>query len=298
MSDPSPTSQEAAPGAVSRRVVTADGTSLRIIERPGGDKIPFLLVHGLASNARLWDGVGARLAAAGHPSVAVDQRGHGESDKVDHGFDFDTLVTDLEAVIRTTLGHPVIVAGQSWGGNVVLELAAERPDLVAGVVCVDGGFIKLSEGFADWSSVERQLAPPRLSGMPVRDLEAGMRARLTSFPSAAIDAQLANFEVLDDGTVRQRLTFDRHMTILRFLWEHEPDELAGRVRQPVMVIAARGGGLGHADRMESFTGRLTRGSVVWMDAHHDMHAERPEDIGDLLVGFAPQVATETEGGAA
>jgi pimeloyl-ACP methyl ester carboxylesterase len=259
-----------------------------VILRPGGDQVPFLLVHGLASNARLWDGVGVRLAEAGHPSAAVDQRGHGESDKVDHGFDFDTLVADLETVIRRTFDRPVIVVGQSWGGNVVLELAAARPELVVGVVCVDGGFIKLSESFADWSAVERQLAPPRLGGMPAVDLEAGMRARLTGFPADGIDAQLANFEVLDDGTVRPRLTFDRHMTILRFLWEHDPDELSSRVHQPVLVIAATGGSPGHADRVTEFSGRLRRGSVVWMDAHHDMHAQRPEEIGELLGRFAAE----------
>ena len=37
---------------------------------------PWLLVHGLASNARLWDGVAWRLAQQGHPVVAVDPRPH------------------------------------------------------------------------------------------------------------------------------------------------------------------------------------------------------------------------------
>jgi len=46
---------------------------------------PFVLVHGLASNARLWDGVARRLAGAGHSSAAVDLRGHGRSDKPDTG---------------------------------------------------------------------------------------------------------------------------------------------------------------------------------------------------------------------
>ena len=298
MSEPRPPGPAPAKDFSSDLVVTPDGTSLRVVVRDRGEKIPYLLVHGLASNARLWDGVGLRLAEAGHPSVAVDQRGHGESDKVDHGFDFATLVTDLETVIRSTVGRPVIVAGQSWGGNVVLELAADRPDLVAGVVCVDGGFIKLSESFPDWSSVERQLAPPRLSGMAAVDLEAGMRAGLTGFPPAAIEAQLANFEILTDGTVRQRLSFDRHMTILRFLWEHDPDELSTRVHQPVMVIAALGGAPGHTERVQGFAGRLSRGSVVWMDAHHDMHAQRPEDIGDLLLRFADEVVTTPPGGGA
>jgi pimeloyl-ACP methyl ester carboxylesterase len=39
--------------------------AVREFEGQGGHGHPFLLVHGLASNARLWDGVARRLAAAG-----------------------------------------------------------------------------------------------------------------------------------------------------------------------------------------------------------------------------------------
>ncbi len=269
---------------------TEDGVTLRALARPGrAGCLPFLLVHGLASNARLWDGVGDGLAAAGHPSVAVDQRGHGESDKVD-GFDFATLCGDLAAVIAATVGGPVIAAGQSWGGNVVLELAARRPDLVAGVVCVDGGFIKVAEAFPEWETAQRTLAPPSVAGMTRDQLASVIRDGLADFPETGIAAQLANFEDLPDGTVRARLSRDRHMTILRFLWEHDPDALADRVTQPVLVIATEGGMPGKDGRVATFTGRLTRGSAVWMDAHHDVHAQHPEAVAQLLVEFAGSVA--------
>ena len=54
------------------------------------ERRPFLLVHGLSSNARTWDGVAAELSAAGHPVVAIDQRGHGRSEKppISAGYDF------------------------------------------------------------------------------------------------------------------------------------------------------------------------------------------------------------------
>jgi pimeloyl-ACP methyl ester carboxylesterase len=275
---------------LSLAVRTRDGIGLRVISRGDlrTDRIPFLLVHGLASNARLWDGVGDALAAAGHGNVAVDQRGHGESDKVD-GFDFPTLCDDLASVVAATVGAPVIAAGQSWGGNVVLELAARRPDLVAGVVCVDGGFIKVSEAFPEWEAAQRTLAPPSVTGMTRAQLAALIRSGLAGFPEEGISAQLANFEELPDGTVRARLSRDRHMTILRFLWEHDPDALADRVAQPVLVIATEGGVPGKDGRVASFTGRLARGSAVWMDAHHDVHAQHPETVGALLVDFAASV---------
>ncbi len=52
------------------RITVAPGVELRALAS-GLDRTarPFVLVHGLASNARMWDGVAAELVAAGHPAV-------------------------------------------------------------------------------------------------------------------------------------------------------------------------------------------------------------------------------------
>ena len=71
--------------------------------------------------------VAEALNAGGHTVVALDQRGHGRSDAPDTGYDLDTAVADLLAAMAALgLDRPV-VAGQSWGGNVALELGWRRP---------------------------------------------------------------------------------------------------------------------------------------------------------------------------
>ena len=74
---------------------------------------PMLLVHGLASNARMWDGVAEELSARGHRVVAVDLRGHGQSTKPSVGYDFTTITDDLLAVVSSMGGEKPVVAGQS-----------------------------------------------------------------------------------------------------------------------------------------------------------------------------------------
>src|SRR5881409_4348443 len=83
------------------RVLVAPGVSLHV-ERRDGDPAaaPFVLVHGLASNLRLWDGVAEELQARGHTVIALDQRGHGLSDAPESSYDMDTAVTDLRAVVE------------------------------------------------------------------------------------------------------------------------------------------------------------------------------------------------------
>jgi len=75
------------------------------------------LVHGLSSNARTWDQVASRLAKAGHQVAAIDQRGHGLSEKPDNGYDFPSISKDLQNIIQQLDWHQPILVGQSWGGE-------------------------------------------------------------------------------------------------------------------------------------------------------------------------------------
>jgi pimeloyl-ACP methyl ester carboxylesterase len=81
----------------------------------------FLLVHGLASNSRLWDYVALELANRGHLVAAMDLRGHGVSDKPDHGYDFATLTSDILEVSESLGLVKPILGGQSLGANLVLS---------------------------------------------------------------------------------------------------------------------------------------------------------------------------------
>jgi pimeloyl-ACP methyl ester carboxylesterase len=255
----------------------SDGVRLHVREFPG-DRRPFLLVHGLASNARTWDGVAARLAAAGHRVLAVDLRGHGKSDTPATGYDTLTAVRDL-AQLAGDLHGPVI-AGQSWGGNVVLQLAADRPDLPHAVAVVDGGWIHLADSFTTWEECAARLAPPNFTGARARDLEARFRSAHPDWPETGIAGTLGNFHVDPDGTARPRLTRERHMTILRSLWEHAPRTLYPLVTVPVLLIPA-----GKADPAVAEAAKALKHAEVraYPDSDHDVHAQHPAEIAaDLL----------------
>ncbi|MGH2468290.1 MAG: alpha/beta fold hydrolase, partial [Candidatus Limnocylindrales bacterium] len=216
------TSQETPPRPSRRteRVEVAEGVELAIDRwgvsadaAPATAAAPFLLVHGLASNARLWDGVAARLAERGYPAVTVDLRGHGRSSKPDQGYDVPTVAADLAALIEQAgLGRPV-VAGQSWGGNVVLELAAAHPRAVAAVACVDGGWLDPRSTFADWEACLAALAPPRLAGRPYVEIAGYIRAAHPDWPQAGLAGTLANFEHRPDGTIAPWLSYERHIEV-------------------------------------------------------------------------------------
>jgi pimeloyl-ACP methyl ester carboxylesterase len=275
-------------GVGTERVAVAPGVDLHVERRDGAPSAPaFVLVHGLASNLRLWDGVAEALHGRGYTVVALDQRGHGRSDAPDSGYEIDTAVADLRAVIDALGLRRPIVAGQSWGGNVVLELAWRRPDLVRGAAGVDGGLIELADWFPSWEACLAALTPPALDGLTLSELEVRFRAAYPDFPERAIAAGLANFRVREDGRVEPRLARHRHIEILRSLWEHRPSTRFATLECPTLLILADSDtGITTAPRRRAEAAaravapRLRSHWIV--PAHHDVHAQQPERVADLL----------------
>ena len=278
--------------APEQMVEVAPGVKLRILPRNlDGEGVPLLLVHGLASNARMWDGVAEVLAAAGHPVVAVDQRGHGRSSKPDEGYDFHTIVSDLIALIASLGWVRPIVAGQSWGGNVVIELGATHPELAGAIAAVDGGFIELADRFPDWDQCRLALAPPRLIGTPAATIEQWMRSGHPGWPESGIAGSMANFEVRTDGTIAPWLTFERHMMILEALYAHRPSTRFAHLTVPTMLIPADTGDVAWTNdkqaAVDNALERLEFGMVRWFSpADHDIHAQYPVELAEVLLELA------------
>lgn len=267
-----------------------------------GAGTPLLLLHGLASNARIWDFV-APLLARHARVVAVDQRGHGLTGGPDTGYGFAETTADLAALI-SALGfqHPVIV-GHSWGANVAVEYAARHPSTPAGLALVDGGVFSPRADGLSWEETERRLAPPRLAGTPrARLLERIREGDLGSFwrPEFA-DIIMAGFERFPDGTIAPRLTYERHLQIVRALWETDTPTHFSDLRCPVLLLPSLNGGAeqvaGKQAAVMAAARRLRHGSVVWLEnSVHDVPLQRPElvadAIGAFIAGLGPQQADE------
>ena len=122
----------------------------------GGGGEWLVLLHGLASQAHIWDLV-APLLSESFRVIAIDQRGHGLSDKPDSGYDWATITSDLDAILKALKIDRAMLAGHSWGGNVAVQYAADHPDRVSGLILIDGGFLQIGDRL-DWPTVEKFLS--------------------------------------------------------------------------------------------------------------------------------------------
>ncbi len=122
-------------------MVTVNGVQLAY-EVYGSGETPLVMVHGGWISRRYWNPVVPRLAQS-FRVLSYDRRGHGESEKPGGQGSIHEDVADLAALIEHLGLSPAWVAGQSSGANIVLRLAAERPDLLQGVIAHEPGLMLL-----------------------------------------------------------------------------------------------------------------------------------------------------------
>lgn len=102
------------------------------------DRPTILMLHGGGQNRFSWKNTGQVLADEGFHVIAIDSRGHGDSDWApDANYDVETLTADVMHVLDA-IGRPVILIGASMGGLTGILVAGQAgPSKVTRLVLVD-----------------------------------------------------------------------------------------------------------------------------------------------------------------
>jgi len=113
---------------------------------------PFILIHHNQSNAHTWDFFARRIRDR-YRVIAMDMRGHGDSDWAGEGnYTTEHHASDVAALIRHLGLTRAILMGGSTGGRVALVTAATLPDVAAVLIMEDVGAVRppsIAQGFAD-----------------------------------------------------------------------------------------------------------------------------------------------------
>jgi pimeloyl-ACP methyl ester carboxylesterase len=203
------------------RSLTVNGLRFHYRDRGAAAAPPLVLLHGFLCHARMYGSLAARMSDR-FRVLALDQRGHGETEWAD-AYGPDLLLADLEAVVEALGLQRLALLGYSFGGAVACTYAARHPERVQRLVLVEaaGGAAATSPRprwetlLRAWSDVPRPVATPA-------EAERVLRAIV---PRAEGDA-LGRF-------VRAGLT---QQADGRWTWRWDPQLLAARLGPAADVL--------------------------------------------------------------
>lgn len=284
-----PLAEVAGPGA---EYVTVAGVDLHVRrwEGPGGGPT-FLLLHGFPYSTRTFDDLAPLLAELGDV-VALDLPGFGLSERPepdDPDLTLDPYAAEAQpalvagAVATLGLDRPVLV-GHGHGARVALDVALERPDLVAGVVTVGASpyvvqrrsfLSRLVMGTPQLQRLGPVLLRQLASDPGLRILRAGWYDP-TRVTQERIDAFLEPFTV--EGW---------DVALWRLSQAEPPASLEGRlggVAVPLLVVAGAEDGVVPVEQSERLAAEAPGAELVLLPGCG--HAVQEECPGDLAAAIA------------
>ncbi|MCX4779169.1 alpha/beta fold hydrolase [Streptomyces sp. NBC_01264] len=261
------------------RGATAGADPDRATPQPPPGEPAALLLHGLMGRAFHWAGT-ARWLGASRRVVALDQRGHGQSERPvtsasSVAYGREAFVADAEAAVEQLGLAPVTLIGHSMGALTAWQLAARRPDLVAALVICDMRASALGEASQqEWEEWFRHWPLP----FPTQDAARrwfGEDDPRVERPDPGRGEFFA--EVMHEAEDGWRPLFSRRqMLTARETWVHDAhwEELA-QVRCPTLVVRGLDGELGRAEAQEMVR-VLPAGQYAEIpDAGHYLHYDHP-----------------------
>jgi pimeloyl-ACP methyl ester carboxylesterase len=272
------------PTSPTSRFVDLDGLKLHYLDW-GGPGRPLIMLHGFSGHAHTWDHTAAALYDD-YRVLALDQRGHGDSDRAS-GYGSRPMVNDLLGFLNRLGLERIVLMGLSMGGTVAYTFAAAHPDRVERLIVLDIGpeissvgldRINESMGQPDIFASEAEAVAQARAANP-RPTEANLRHRVAH-----------NLRPLPDGT----LTFKWDKSLRDGSATRDDPTLEERwaawraVKCPILLVRGDDSDIlsrDTADRMVDDNANVTL--VIVADCGHSITLDRPEG---LLQVVAPWLA--------
>ncbi len=264
--------------------VCGNGVRLRYVDW-GGNGTPLLLLHGDMRTSRSWDAVARRLSPE-FRVMALDARGHGDSDWTERGYRFAERVDDLEAFCDALGLRGIVGVAHSTGGVVMALCAQRRPDiferlaLLEPMVVVDERFHRMVAG--------REHAP-RTTWHSREALYEYLRGHPAA--SSWLD-EVTRDVVAHEAYQRSDGLYDMKWSPHTFNWADRDGDnvdlkpILRGLELPIMFIRSSN----HRTRIADLNaipediGGLCRLTIA--DTGHNMYMERPDAVAQAVADFA------------
>jgi pimeloyl-ACP methyl ester carboxylesterase len=271
------------------------GTRIHLIEAGNPDGTPILFLHGFSQNALAWGRQLSSELGRDHRLIAMDLRGHGDSDRPLDGYgDSKLWADDVAGAIRELGLERLIMCGWSYGPLVILDYIRHYgEDGIAGIHFIAG---VTSLGNEDALAV---VAPEFLALFPgfcssdveesVRSLEALLELCFVHEVPAAELLQMLGWNVSVPPFVRQAL-FARTLS---------NDDVLVRLRTPVLLTHGAEDRIVRRGVVDQIRAKVPHAQVhIIDDAGHAPFYDAAAAFNTRLAAFADEVARVPRSGDA
>ena len=250
-----------------QRSTFANGnTRLSYIDH-GGTGEPLIALHAYWMEAGTWDGMASALSPD-YRVLALDQRGHGQSDKA-ADLSWDAFISDLGAFLDHLDAHePVALVGNSLGGTVAFRYAARHPERVS--VLVNEESPAVEDGNLDFMKAWDGVFPTRAA------LEEAIGERLLWSVEPSIRS-------VDNGwtlAFSARQLADNQQNLNGDFWS---DWLA--TEHPALVIRGERSRAVDGQLLQQMADRRPGTMLQSFDAGHVVHHDQPKAFADAVRSF-------------
>jgi esterase len=261
---------------------SSDGVGIHYLEWPGAAVDPALIfLHGGGLHAHTFDLVGNLLRNAGR-CIALDLRGHGESERSPHGYGSEQTADDIAAAVEWLGIERVVVVGHSMGGIGAITWAARRPPELAGLVIVDVG----PELENDATASINDSITSRPTFADLEEVE-----RYVGGPSPAVDSMAANLHWRDDGRLWFKYDDSQfHPDRIRLAEGDEMRALARRITCPTTILRGSRSKVLTDEAARELAGLIDGARIhVVEDAGHTIQSSNPVGLAEAVTAFLDEI---------
>ena len=268
----------------------------------GGDGMPVLALHGLASSAHWYDIVAPMLSDRFH-IIAPDQRGHGQTTQATSGYDWHSVASDAIGLLDVLGIEKAIVFGHSWGGNVAVSTAAHFPERVSALVMIDGGFFspQMLPG-ASWEAFSQRLSPRNVSGSRAEFLER-IGGQLAMCWNDEVERIVQTMVYESDEQIYDILRPENQAQVIRAMWDDPASDAWPRIECPSLIVPAGPSperantefALNRRRMVQLAADGIPNCRVQWIpETIHDIGYHKPEELAKAILNFVDaEVAAES-----
>jgi non-heme chloroperoxidase len=269
--------------------VTSDGVQLSYIRQGSGR--PIVLIHGWSQCAEEFKHQIGPLSSR-YDVIAVDQRSHGESQKVSYGLRISRLCKDLYELLTELDLNNVAVLGHSMGSCVIwCYLDLFGPERLSKVILVDQSPFLMTD--PHWTRQEVEDSGAVDTPQKVFDTIAALRGREAEQLTRQMVDGMVTRNVTSEARqwmVRCNLKMPRPLagTLLYNLCHTDWRDLVPRIKLPTLIISGRASGIPW--KSQEWIHRQIKGSQfeVFEEAEggqHFMFIENPEKFNRLVMEY-------------